>query len=162
MKPVDKRDKEAYRASKTPDNPSVSATARVTNPLPIPTACRYCAGPVKCVNNATVYGRPFGDWPYMYLCSDCGAYVGLHPFTALPLGTLADADLRHARKINKGAFERIWQDGYMSRTEAYAWLAQQLGITQAECHFGLFEADRCRKAFEVCVLYLQESKHGKN
>lgn len=60
----------------TPWNPSRSATARVRNPLPAPTICPHCAAGVELVGNERIYGRPFGDWPWSFLCTGCGAYVG--------------------------------------------------------------------------------------
>lgn len=138
------------RPPKTPWNPSKKATARVKDPAPIPTECSYCAGPVSCVSNSQVYGREYGEWPWVYLCSSCGARTGLHPFTAIPLGTLADEPTRQARKSAKPVFEGIWRTGRMSRSDAYAWLAKRLGIPVSDCHFGLFDIDMCLRAKAVC------------
>lgn len=137
--------------------PHVSRRAllRVKDPIAIPTACRYCDSSVELVENSAIYnGRTFGDWPYAYLCDCCGAYVGLHPDTDLPLGTLADKRTRDARNATKKTFEAIWRDRHMSRTQAYAWLAGKLGISVAECHFGLFEPDQCRAAEAFAQEYL--------
>jgi len=134
---------------KTPWNPSRKAIARVRNPLPAPMECPYCAKPVEIVNNSAIYGRPYGEWPWAYACDGadgdgCGAYVGMHPFTAIPLGTLADAPTREARKKAKAAFNPLWQDKRMTRTEAYRWLAGALGIENVEeCHIGWFDAETC-------------------
>lgn len=128
----------------SPLNPSIRATARVSNPLPVPTDCPHCAAPVSLVNNETIYGRAYGEWPWAYACNGCGAYVGLHPFTSIPLGTLATAEIRDARKRAKAAFNPIWQQGGMSRKAAYAWLAGALGIADVEaCHIGWFDVDQC-------------------
>lgn len=135
---------------KTPANPSKKATARVKNPLPAPTNCHLCSGSVRIGTHEEVYGRNFSEWPYVYLCECCGAYVGLHPFTAIPLGTLADKPTRDARKSCKLPFERIWKSGAMTRTEAYQWLARKMGIPVHECHFGWFTAEQCRAAMHHC------------
>lgn len=128
----------------SPLHPSIRATVRVKNPLPTPTECPHCAAPVSLVSNETIYGRAYGEWPWVYACSGCGAYVGLHPFTAIPLGTLATAEIRDARKRAKAAFNPIWQQGRMSRTDAYAWLAGALGIADVKaCHIGWFDVDQC-------------------
>jgi hypothetical protein len=139
-------------APKTPWNPSESATARVTNPLSAPTTCPHCGGEVSIVQNSVIYnGRSYGSWPWVYLCANrhCGAYVGMHPFTAIPLGTLATAEIRAARAMAKSLFNPLWQTGKvrrMSRSQAYARLAEVLGIPAAECHFGWFTAEQCRAA----------------
>lgn len=115
--------------------------------LPLPTTCRLCGAECKVVNNSTIYGKPYGEWPWAVLCTGCGAYVGLHPFTAIPLGTVALAPLREARKAAKRAFNPLWRNGAaMTRTEAYAWLAGELGLPVNECHIGWFEIDQCNAA----------------
>ncbi|HHK1125480.1 TPA: zinc-finger-containing protein [Pseudomonas aeruginosa] len=138
---------------------SRGALKRIKHPQPIPTNCPFCGSDVELVNNSEIYGREYGDWPYAYKCEDwdddCGAYVGLHPETDLPLGTLADKPLRDSRNRCKKPFERIWRDGLMSRADAYAWLAKQLGLSAAECHFGLFDVDRCERAKRICDQYLE-------
>jgi hypothetical protein len=135
---------------KTPWNPSRRATARVTNPLPQPTTCPYCPGSVSIVNNEEIYGRPYGEWPWAFLCGGCGAYVGLHPFTGIPLGTLADAPTREARKRAKAAFNPLWQTRLMTRKEAYAWLAKMLGLASVDvCHIGWFDVATCDRVVEA-------------
>ncbi len=135
---------------KTPSNPSRRATARVKNPLPVPAACRFCQHPVRVATHTEVYGRDYSDWPYVYYCDECGAYVGMHPFTAIPLGTLADKATRDARKNCKRHFEWLWHKGHMSRGEAYEWLADAMGIPTGECHFGWFDVEQCEKAKKLC------------
>lgn len=136
---------------KTPWNPSRKATARVKNPLPAPTICQHCGASVKLVSNAEIYGRPYGEWPWAFLCEGCRAYVGLHPFTGIPLGTLADGPTREARKRAKAAFNPIWQRGDMTRSGAYEWLARRMGIANAEeCHIGWFNAEQCERVVKFC------------
>ena len=140
---------------KSPWNPSRRAIARVLNPIPAPTVCPYCASPVSIEGNSAVYGKPYGHWPWVYLCQGegCCAYVGMHPFTNIPLGTLADEATRSARKLSKELFNPLWArgEGTMSRTEAYEWLAAQLGIPVAECHFGWFDVAMCRRAYRAIL-----------
>ena len=141
--------------TKTPCNPSKRATARVKNPLPMPTECPCCndwntgkpsTGCIEVVSNDEIYGRLYGDWPYAVICHNCEAYVGLHPFTNIPLGTLADAPIRHARKTCKEPFEALHRTGKLTRSDAYQKLADKLGIDVGECHFGWFSIDMCKKA----------------
>lgn len=130
----------------SPWNPSVRVTARVTGALPAPDACPHCASKVELVNNAAIYGRSYGEWPWAYRCTNCDAYVGLHPFTAIPLGTLATKPIREARKKAKAVFSPLWRSGKgsMSRSNAYAWLAGALGIAKVEeCHIGWFGVEQC-------------------
>jgi hypothetical protein len=82
----------------------------------------------------------------------------MHPFTAIPLGTLADAATREARKLCKPSFERLWLDAGFDRGKAYAWLAEKLGITVQECHFGLFDIATCERAKAACDAYRSPRK----
>lgn len=132
------------RAEVTPWNPSRSATRRVTNPLPVPDKCPHCGSYCAIVNNSEIYGREYGEWPWAVLCKGCRAYVGLHPFTGIPLGTLATGPMRKARQAAKHVFNPLWQQGRMSRREAYAWLAGALGIADVNaCHIGWFDVNQC-------------------
>ena len=129
--------------------PHVSRRAlrRVKQPLPLPTECPYCDGTPRIVDHAVIYGgRRFGEWPYAVACDTCDAYVGLHPHTDIPLGTLADWQLREARKSGKRAFYGLLDAMNWDRPTGYAWLAQQLEIPVSDCHWGWFDVDRCRDA----------------
>ena len=143
---------------KTPWNPSKTATARVTTSggaLPAPTTCPHCQAKVDIVNNEAIYGRPYGEWPWAYSCTGCRAYVGMHPYTAIPLGTLATPEIREARKRAKSAFNPIWQNGRMKRGAAYAWLAEQLGIPKNECHIGWSGIEQCERIVAICTMHLK-------
>lgn len=141
------------RHDKSPWSPSAKATARVCNPLPAPEVCT-CGGAVVVAHHEHVYGRSYSEWPWMYRCQECGSSVGMHPFTSIPLGTLADSALKMARKECKQPFELIWRSRRMTRTQAYAELAAHLKIEVGACHFGWFDAATCAraKAWAVGVL----------
>jgi len=114
-----------------------------------PTRCRYCAGKVVYVDNKEIYGRSYGSWPYAYSCTSCDAYVGVHPGTTVPLGTLADKETRQARKDVKPAFNRLWQEGDMTRSQAYKRLAGKMDIPTNHCHISWFDSDQCYKALAI-------------
>ncbi|WP_387693052.1 zinc-finger-containing protein [Photorhabdus sp. RM71S] len=136
---------------KTPWNPSVRAIQRVKDPLPIPTHCRYCCDHVEIAHHMDVFGRINNSkWPWLYICKSCGAYVGMHPFTDIPLGTLADKATRNARMSGHRHFEEMREKWNLERTDAYYWLARKLGINKCECHFGWFDIDTCHRAKEIC------------
>lgn len=136
---------------KTPWNPSRKALARVKDPLPKPCICHLCSGDVRIVGNEEIYGRQFGKWPWAFRCDSCRAYVGMHPYTDIPLGTLANEAMRNARKLAKAPFELLWgSGGPMSRDEAYAWLASAMGKEPGQCHFGWFDIGECQLAQGLC------------
>lgn len=124
-----------------------SAVARVKNPLPIPTVCRYCNSKVVLKTHKEIYGRDYSNWPYMYGCTRCDSHVGLHPGTDIPLGQLADKALRKRREEVKARFNQL--KGNMSTSDAYAVLAKEMKIPVEQCHFGWFdhkELDEAGKA----------------
>lgn len=124
------------------------AVRRVRHAVQPPHQCPHCSSQVKLVNNSTIYGRPFGDWPWTYACTSekCGSYVGTHPGTDIPLGTLATPVMRAARKRAKNVFNSLWESGQLSRSKAYAKLAEALRIPVESCHFGWFDAAQCHRA----------------
>ncbi len=141
---------------------SRKALKRVKSPMPIPETCRYC-GPKTQVfighhEEVYGYGRSYGDWPYVYLCENCGAYVGLHPATDLPLGTLANAELRQARKAHKPAFQAMMARLQLSRSEAYRLLADEMGIPIEHCHWGWFEIEDCERAGAICAAKMEANQ----
>lgn len=148
---IDPRATSPRKLRARPPLPFVSrrALARVKDRIEPPTECPFCGGRVELVTHERIYGRPYGSWPYAYACirRACGAYVGLHPQTDLPLGTLADRATREARKAAKEPFLRIVRERFEGdRTAAYQWLSRLLGIEESACHFGLFSVEQCRMA----------------
>lgn len=158
--PIDPRANAPERIAAPAPLPHVSRRAlkRVKNPLPVPSICRYCGGCVELVSNSEIYnGREYGEWPYAYLCTDCKAYVGLHPDTDIPLGTLAALQLRKDRNTAKDAFHRVKEQRGFSRSLAYQWLAGKMGIEVDVCHFGWFDQDECARALALCSQDLEGS-----
>lgn len=132
---------------------SKAQVARVKNPLPVPTICPHCQSAVERVNNQVIYGRQFGAWPFAYKCTSaaCDSYVGIHPKTDIPLGTLANKAMRAARKAAKSAFMPMWEDRGMDKDSAYAWLADKMGIAEVgHCHIGWFNIEQCNRVVQIC------------
>lgn len=124
--------------------------------LPAPKVCRYCGGHVEFVNNSQVYGKPCGRWPYVYLCQHCGAKIGVHPGTEIPLGTLANKGLQQARVRAHRAFDALWRSGVMKRSRAYRLLSRKLGIPADRCHIGMFDYEECRRAEQAIKEIINE------
>lgn len=118
------------------------AVARVRDSLPVPTTCRFCSGDVELVNNAKFYGgREFG-WPFAYACCECGARVGCHTGTDIPLGTLADKATMQARRAAHAAFDPLWQNkGAGARKRTYQALSKAMGKNAA--HISWMDAEDC-------------------
>ncbi|MBR2246913.1 MAG: hypothetical protein IJ880_07820 [Bacilli bacterium] len=123
-----------------------------------PTICRYCGSPVVYTSNAEIYGREYGDGK-CYLCRNCRSFVGVHPGTDIPLGTLANEELRRYRKAAHFWFDKIWKKPtrIMTRDKAYKWLSKEIGLPKEQTHIGMFEKEQCEKVMEISQKKLQES-----
>lgn len=132
--------------------------AKVKNPLPVPEICPHCQSPVIRVNNVQIYGREYGAWPWAYLCTKpaCDSYVGIHPKTDIPIGTLATKPMREARKAAKAAFSPLWEKQGMEKDAAYSWLAEKMGIADMNhCHVGWFDVAQCNQVIAICNTHLK-------
>lgn len=80
------------------------------------------------------------------------AVVKFHRQRAEPGSPLA-----RARMAAHDAFDPLWQEGYMSRSDAYSWLAGELGIQKSDCHMVNFDEDTCLRVRSLCMKrYFQE------
>ena len=83
----------------------------------------------------------------VYVCQNypsCDCYVGCHPGTDEPLGTLADKELRRLRSRAHKAFDWFWKSGQITRDEAYSLLAEHLGVSPEQAHIGMLDCEQCR------------------
>lgn len=115
--------------------------------------CDYCQQEAELVYGDAIYPhRQDLHLKRFWRCVSCQAYVGCHKFTEEPLGRLANAELRKMKMGAHSAFDPIWwgSKGKTTRSEAYAWLSDQLGIPFPECHIGMFDVEMCRNVIEIC------------
>lgn len=126
-----------------------------------PTICRYCGSEVVFTSNAEIYGKEYGEGK-CYLCRNRRAFVGVHPGTDKPLGTLADEELRRWRKAAHFWFDQIWKKPLRitTRYKAYGWLAERLGIPREHTHIGMFEKEECEKTIELSRERVEKRKEG--
>lgn len=124
-----------------------------------PTICRYCGSPVVFTSNAEIYGREYGTGK-CYLCRNCRAFVGVHPGTNIPLGTLANNELREWRKQAHYWFDQIWKNPtrITTRYKAYEWLSNELGLPRAKTHIGMFEKEECKKTIMLSQERIEKYK----
>ena len=115
---------------------------------PIPTVCEYCGAPVIYTSNAAIYGREYGNG-HCYKCTKCDAYVGVHDGTDIPLGRMANSEVRALRRRAHALFDGLWESNKMKRLSAYQWLAKQLNIPVENCHFGWFGKKELERAVAV-------------
>ena len=114
--------------------------------------CPYCKKKAVFTSSKEVYdGRDFG---MIYLCRKCGAYVGVHKGTDIPLGRLANAELRMHKQFAHAAFDPIWQEKIMPRYGAYCWLAKKMNLPIKQAHIGMFNVKQCKKVIELSNAFM--------
>jgi len=114
--------------------------------------CPVCGGGAEIVSGKDIY--PLAKKISLcesrfWRCVNGCSYVGCHPRTHKPLGTLATADMRWARMKAHEAFDVLWRDKGMRRPTAYRWLAGELGLEYGKCHIGSMDIETCRKVVEA-------------
>lgn len=134
--------------------------------------CPYCGRVVKLVKASAIYRGPTGVRleklrRLFWACHSCDAYVGCHPDSKRPLGTLANEVLREARKATHAEFDPLWRNhATRTRSEAYAWLGRELGIAfedrHRDNHIAMFDVERCKQAIKYCMLKGQEDEYKAN
>lgn len=118
--------------------------------------CPYCSVPARLAPGKLVYPHsPAVADKQFWACFPCDAWVGCHPPMnaagrgglgdgTVPLGRLADAELREWKRRAHKVFDPLWKSRYMRRHEAYAELARRLNLPREQAHIGHFDIDQCR------------------
>jgi hypothetical protein len=125
--------------------------------------CDYCNRPAKLVTK-TYVGYPARR---LWTCDACDAWVGCFPQSDVPLGTLANAELRSLRQEAHRVFDVLWKEKAVragmpprqARTLAYAWLAEQLGLPPEACHMAKMREADVRRVIEICTPHAQRLGH---
>jgi len=112
--------------------------------------CPYCHQTAKLVIGEQIYPNSKDLHKNKYwLCVPCDAYVGTHKQTFKPLGRLANAELRRWKIRAHETFDPLWKNGNKTRSQAYYWLSQQLGIPYKFCHIAMFDIKMCSKVVKI-------------
>jgi hypothetical protein len=54
-------------------------------------------------------------------------------------------DIKLARGMAHLTFDRLWKSGCMSRSKAYAWLANEMGLSRNDAHIAKFNYEQCQQ-----------------
>lgn len=113
-------------------------------------SCKYCGRGAELHSGLAVYPdrKDLADRKF-WVCWPCNAWVGCQRDGDMPLGELADEELRDARIAAHTAFDPVWKEERLSKADAYAWLSRKLGIPKERCYIGLLELDECRQVGRV-------------
>ncbi|HIW72655.1 MAG TPA: DUF3268 family zinc-finger domain-containing protein [Candidatus Levilactobacillus faecigallinarum] len=115
--------------------------------------CPYCGGEVVWTSNREIYGREYGNGR-CYLCTECGACVGVHDNgkgkgSRRALGLLATPEMRKMKQKCHARFDAVWHTHKRSRAACYRQLAKLMGISVRQCHFGYFNLADLNRAYQI-------------
>ncbi len=113
--------------------------------------CQYCNNPAELVRGVVIYPhRQDLFHKQFWRCEPCNARVGCHGSGSSALGDLANRELRWWRSRAHQAFDPIWrEDPKTTRSEAYMWLSEQLGIKQKFTHISMFDVKQCKETIKL-------------
>ena len=116
--------------------------------------CPYCGAEAKIRPASVVYQEnTLHSNTFLYVCDrypKCDAYVGVHKETRKPMGTLANGDLRNKRIQAHKIFNQLWQNGYMTKRDAYKWMQAKFSLHESQAHIGLFSEYMCDQLIAAC------------
>jgi hypothetical protein len=124
--------------------------------------CQYCLKPAELVTGAAVHPKlPLLRSKQFWHCAPCKAWVGCKPGTQQPIGTLANRELRVWRLNAHNLFDPLWSRpltrhpdtqgrGQFTRTAAYEWLREVMGLSEEECHIEMMNVEQCKKVVKLC------------
>lgn len=109
--------------------------------------CPYCkSDKIKFGSTEEYYGRNYNDKD-MYWCENCRACVGCHKGTKIPLGCLADDELKEMRSKIHAIIGQYWGTK-KERKDLYARLAKRFRVCGDTFHIGWL-----KKEDAIYVLY---------
>jgi len=114
--------------------------------------CPYCNKPTILRPSSFVYGKNAPDYGWFWLCvryPRCDAYVGCHPGTQRPLGTLANKSLRNLRVTTHTNFDQLWKQGKISRKESYLLLQDALNLQPEQAHISRLNERECQRIIKL-------------
>jgi len=125
--------------------------------------CPYCGSDTIIMDSKKIYGKDYG---YVIACRNypkCDAYVGCHGKTQIPMGTIANKELRELRHEAHKYFDPLWKIKikkgiYNGRYLAYSWLSSRMKIPLNRTHIGMFDEKKTKKCIEICKPFYENLK----
>ena len=128
--------------------------------------CPYC-GSHSVLRSADGIYRCNDKNTMLYVCSRypaCDSYVRVHPGTKIPVGTMANRELRSLRNEAHRNFDQLHKQGLMSKEDAYHWLASILAAPLGQAHIGYLGEYYCKQVIDESqkVLNLQKNRNRRD
>lgn len=99
--------------------------------------CGECGAPM--ILRESRHGKFYGCSRY----PECRGTHGAHQEDGRPLGIPADKETKAARIKAHEAFDELWKGRQMTRTAAYQWMGEAMGLEPANRHIGRFTKEQC-------------------
>lgn len=126
--------------------------------------CPYCGSPTILRSADGIYHDNSRNTK-LYVCKnypECDAYVRVHEGTNIPVGSMANHELRMLRKTAHHYFDQLYLKGIMSKQDAYQWLANLVMAPLSQAHIGYLGEYYCKQVIaESKKLLKQYSKSSK-
>lgn len=125
--------------------------------------CPYCGSPVVYRSADGIY-RENNKGTMLYVCSrypECDSYVRAHAGTNIPVGSLANHELRSLRRTAHHYFDQLHESGYMSKQDAYQWLADLIMAPLSEAHIGHLGEYYCKQVIEESCKLLNRNRRRR-
>ena len=109
--------------------------------------CPYCGSRAVLRSGHEIVEKKRVD-EYLYVCKRypvCDSYVSVQIGTTLPLGTLANRELRGLRIQAHQAIDQVIKRGILKRKDVYGWMSDVLNIPQRSAHIAMLDTYRCRQ-----------------
>lgn len=122
--------------------------------------CPYCGSPVIYRSADGIY-QDNSNGTMLYVCArypECDAYVRVHNGTNIPVGTLANHELRMLRRTAHHYFDQLYLSGMMGKQDAYQWLAELISAPLSEAHIGYLGEYYCSQVIEESKKLLENQK----
>ena len=84
----------------------------------------------------------------VWRCPVCGAMVGVHTGTNIPLGVPASREVGRKRLEVHREIDRIVRSG-MGKSHVYKLLSRRMNLSPEKTHAGLFNEEQCDEALDV-------------
>lgn len=125
--------------------------------------CPYCGSPVIYRSADGIYRSNEKD-TMLYVCTRypaCNSYVRAHAGTKVPVGELANPELRALRRQAHDTFDRLYLSGLMSKQDAYLWLSDITCTPLSRAHIGFMGEYNCRLVIEESRKLLEKKKFSR-
>lgn len=112
--------------------------------------CPYCGSSVVYRSADGIYHDNSKN-TMLYVCShypECDSYVRVHQGTNIPVGSMANHELRTLRRTAHYYFDQLYRSGYMTKQDAYQWLSDLISAPISQAHIGYLGDYYCKQVIE--------------